>query len=448
MRNVTCDIAIIGAGTAGLHAYKSATAAGARAVIIEKGKGGSTCTRVGCMPSKALIAAGRAAAQARRAHGFGVRAGEVTIDGPAVMRRVRAERDRLTQGILDEFHAIPDDRRLHGEARFTRGGALEVADVARVQARSVVIATGSTPRVPDAFAAIAALVRTNEDIFELEELPAAMGVVGAGPLGLELAQAFARLGVDVTVLDKGEAVGALVDPACEAAAREALSRDVALHMGVDVEAALQDGRARLRWSGAADGEATVDLVLVASGRDPALGGLNLQAAGLPLDDDGAPRFDKASHRIGGTDVFIAGDCGDWRPVLHEASRGGRTAGAGAAGVEAARVLPALAVAFTEPNLVQVGVRFDALPPGARIGEAKPADNGRAQIDDEEAGLVRLYADASGKLLGATLVAHAGEHLGQLVAMAIDGGLDADRFSDQAWYHPTMEEVLQAAARDV
>ena len=265
MREVTCDVAVIGAGTAGLHAYKAATAAGADVVIIERGPGGSTCTRVGCMPSKALIAAGRAAMQARRAGMFGIGVAGVTVDGAAVMRRVREERDYFTNAILGEYHAIPADKSLHGTARFVAPGRLAVGDELIVAARDIVIATGSHPEVPPALEPVRSLVHTNETIFELDDLPATLGVVGAGPLGLELAQAFARLGVEVTVLDQGDKVGKIADPVAEAAAREALAKDFAIHLGVEVSARMAANKATLSWDG---GEVTVDLVLAAAGRPP------------------------------------------------------------------------------------------------------------------------------------------------------------------------------------
>ena len=448
MRDVTCDVAVIGAGTAGLHAYKAAVAAGADAVIIERGAGGSTCTRVGCMPSKALIAAGRTAMQARRAGLFGIEVAGVRVDGAAVMRRVRQERDYFTDAVLKQYHAIPAERRLHGIARFVAPGRLAIDDHTSVTARTVVIATGSTPEVPPALEPVASLVHTSDTVFELTDLPGSMAVIGAGPLGLELAQAFARLGVAVTVLGQGGTLSAIADPDAERAAREALGRDMAIHLGIEVAATMADGRARLSWDGDAAGEVTVDLVLAATGRPPALDDLDLQAAGLPLDDKGVPVFAETSRRVGDTAVFIAGDADAWRPVLHEASRGGRIAGEAAAGGPPGWTIPSLAIAFTEPAIVEVGARFDALPEGARIGEARVADNGRSRIDGEEAGLVRLYADAAGTLIGGTIVATGGEHLGQSLAMAVQCGVEATTMADMAWYHPTLEEMLQDAARGI
>lgn len=442
-----CDVAIIGAGTAGLHAYKSAIAAGVDVLLIERGPGGSTCTGTGCIPSKLLIAAARSAADARRAGLFGIAVSGIAVDGRAVLRRVLLERDKADGQIRDEYLGIPQEHRLHGEARFTGPTTLAVGDVT-VEARSVIIAVGAHPQVPTSLEAIGALVHTHDTIFEIEQLPATLAVIGAGPLGLELAQAFSRLGVAVTVLDKSDRIGAVADPHAEQAAREALRKNFTVHLGVEVEASMAAGKARLSWTGSSTGSVDVEMVLAATGRAPELAPLNLAASGLSLGEKDVPEFDPDTRRCGNTSVFLAGDVGGWRPVLHEAARGGTIAGAIAAGGDPPSPVPALAIAFTEPNLVEVGAGFDALPEGAILGEAQATSNARSGIDAQDEGLVRLYADRTGRLLGGSIVLTGGEHLGQSLALAIGQGMNAARFADQPWYHPCLEELLQEAARDV
>ncbi len=446
MSERSCDVVIIGAGTAGLKAYKAAAARGGEVVIVERGPGGSTCTRVGCMPSKLLIAAARMAHHARQASDFGIVTGDVSVDAAKMWERVRRERDRFVASVLDEYNAIPSDRVVHGSARFDGPDAILVGDDRIAARRGIVIATGARPIIPDLLDPVRERVHTHETIFDLPDLPAAIAVLGAGPLGLELAQAFARLGVDVTVLDEGERIGGLKDPTANAAAIDALRDDVTLRLGVAVEASVTaDGRARLSW---AEGEVVVDVGLAATGRPPALDDLALDTTGLTLDAHGTPVFDRGTHRCGDSNIFIAGDADAWRPVLHEAARGGSIAGDVAMSGPPAKILPALAIAFTEPNLVEVGRSFDRLPDDARIGQAAVEDNGRATADGETQGLVRLYADRDGKLLGASIVAPEGEHLGHLVALGIERGIDVAEFVDQPWYHPTIEELLQAAGRDL
>lgn len=441
-----CDVIVIGAGTFGLHAYKTATARGADTIVVERGPGGSTCTRVGCMPSKLLIAAARAARHCAEAGRFGVEAAPVSIDAAALWARVRRERDRFDAAIRDEYHAIPDDHRIHGSARFAGPDSVMVGEDRIVARQGIIIATGARPLVPETLEPVRDLVHTHETIFELDHLPQAMAVLGAGPVGLELAQTFARLGVAVTLFDPGDTVAGLADPATNAAAIAALGHEVTLRLGIDAEATrATDGRALLSWEG---GSITVDLILAATGRPPELTALDLKASGLELDDHGTPVFDPESRRCGDSAIFIAGDANAWRPVLHEAARGGRIAATVATGGDAPRPLPAFAITFTEPNLTEIGTAFADLPDDARIGCAKVADNGRATADGVAQGLVRLYADRDGVLLGASIAAPEGEHLGHLVALAVDQGMDAARFADQPWYHPTVEELLQMAARDI
>ena len=446
MNERNCDVVIIGAGTAGLKAYKAAVARGGDVVIVERGAGGSTCTRVGCMPSKLLLAASRVAHQARNAAEFGIITGPVVVDAGKLWERVRRERDRFVASVLEEYHAIPADCVVHGSARFDGPDAIVAGEIRITAAKGIIVATGGHPIIPEPLGPVGHLVHTHETIFELDGLPKAMAVLGAGPLGLELAQAFARLGVDMTVIDDSDMIGGLHDPTTNKAAIEALSKDMTLVLGVEASATLdEDGRAHLGWPG---GSVTVDCILAATGRPPALEGLDLESTGLALDDHGTPLFDQATRRCGDSNIFLAGDATAWRPVLHEAARGGRVAGEVAMGGGAAKPLPAFAVAFTEPNLVEVGAPFDALPKDAQIGEAAVADNGRAAADGDHFGIVRLYADVDGMLLGASIVSPDGEHLGHLVALAIEQGMDVTAFEDQAWYHPTLEELLQTAARDM
>jgi dihydrolipoamide dehydrogenase len=230
-----CGVAVIGAGTAGLHAYEAARNMGADTLLIEQGPGGTTCTRYGCMPSKALLAAAHAAHAARQAGGFGIRTGDIHVDGEAVMARVRALRDRFFAAVLEDYDAIPAEHRLHGTARFAGPDRLVVGDTT-IHADAIVIATGARPIVPESLDPVRALVHTHETIFDIETLPRSLAVLGAGPVGLELAQAFARLGTAVTLFDEDDIVGGLGDPQVNASARAALSQEMTMRLGVTVTA--------------------------------------------------------------------------------------------------------------------------------------------------------------------------------------------------------------------
>jgi dihydrolipoamide dehydrogenase len=448
---ISCDVAIIGAGTAGLAAYEAATEAGADAIVLEAGPGGTTCAASGCMPSKLLIAAAEATESVRRLETFGLALeGRLRIDGPAVLARMRRERDRFVAGVMRSTSGIPNDKRLRGHARFLRETRLAVTGN-EVTARAVVIATGSRAAVPKPFRALGDLLLTNESVFELPDLPRSLAVVGAGPLGLELAQAFGRLGTKVAVFDQGDAIAGLRDPVAARSAREIIGRELPLHLGTEVEARRVEGGAELSWSGASEGGEVFERVLVAAGRPPNLDGLALRNSGLALDERGTPLFDPETMRCGESAVFIAGDAGHDRPVLHEASDEGAIAGRNAALWPKAESRPRrvpFAVVYTDPEIAMVG------PPLPSLAERKPvigavdfADSGRARIMGRSAGILRVYADPEdGRLLGGAIVGPEAEHLGHLLAFVVQRGLTADEALALPYYHPTLEESLRGALR--
>ncbi|WP_419825233.1 dihydrolipoyl dehydrogenase [Sphingomonas sp.] len=448
-RDLQCDVAIIGAGTAGLAAERSARKAGAATLLIDPAFNGTTCARVGCMPSKLLIAAGEAAHAVREAGRFGVRVPAPDIDGAAVMARVRALRDDFVRATVEGLDDLPDGIMVKARARFTGLTTLALDDGRTVAAKAVVIATGATPSIPPAYDAVRDRVLTHETVFELADLPRSLAVVGAGPLGLELAQAMARLGVDVTVFDEGSSVGGIKDEAVAAEMRRILGAEFAWRLDTELEASPAENGVRLAWRGEQAGEAVFEQVLVAAGRPPALEGLDLGTAGLELDDHGTPIFDRATMRCGGSAVFVAGDADADRPVLHEASSEGAIAGRNAAlhpDTSPARRTVPFAIMFTDPSVAIVG---DAVAEGAIVGTSSYADQGRARMMGTNRGLARLLADpAEGRIVGATIAAPGGEHLGHLLAWAIEQGLTATKLLDLPIYHPTYEEGLKTALREI
>jgi dihydrolipoamide dehydrogenase len=223
---IETDVAVIGAGTAGMSAYRAALHHTPHVLLIERHVYGTTCARVGCMPSKLLIAAADAAHTAAGAARFGVHVSPITIDGRAVMARVRSERDRFVGFVVDAVQAWPAENRLHGHARFLDDHTLQVGDQ-RVHARRIVIATGSRPAVPDGWrAALGDRLLVNDDVFSWTDLPASLAVVGTGVIGLELAQALHRLGVRVRLYGRSPAVGPLTDPALQALSAQVFAAEL------------------------------------------------------------------------------------------------------------------------------------------------------------------------------------------------------------------------------
>ena len=449
-----CDVVIIGAGTAGLSARAAAEAAGAKALLVDDGPGGTTCARFGCMPSKLLIAAGDAAFSPSRLPAFGLRLdGRVVVDGPAVMERVRRERDRFVGSVLENVAAIPEAETLRGRARFVGATRLAVGGT-EIEARSIVIATGSRPAIPDSLRDLGDAVLTNENVFEIPDLPGSLAVVGAGPLGIELAQAFARLGVRVVVFDEKDAVAGLDDPTVASRAADLLGAEISLKLGVKIEAHLSDGAVEIAWSGRTSERelARFERVLVAAGRPADVDGLSLATTGLELGRHGIPVFDRHTLRCGDSSIFIAGDAAGDRPVLHEAAEEGRIAGRNAALFprveEAARQTP-LSIVYTDPEVASVGRRWSEIAgSNPAVGEVDLARSGRARVMGRNAGLIRLYADRSGVLLGGAMVGPEVEHLAHLVAWLVQRRMTTDDALALPFYHPTLEESLRAALRDL
>lgn len=457
MDTLNVDVAVIGAGTAGLNARREVEKRGGRAVLIEGGAYGTTCARVGCMPSKLLIAAADAAHALAHAPTFGVHAGsDRRIDGPAVMRRVQRERDRFVGSAVADTNRIPEEQRLLGRARFVGPTTLVVDDRVRVAARTVVVAAGSRPFVPPPFDAIRDRVLTSDEVFELTDLPPSLAVIGTGIIALELGQSMQRLGVRTAFFNPFDEVGPFTDPEVKQVARRDLAAELDLRLGVQMIAAEAgaDGLA-LRWrepDGAVREEVFAQ-VLVAAGRRPNVAGLGLETTGLALDAHGLPRIDPATTQCGDAPIFFAGDVNGHLPLLHEAADEGRIAGANAMlwpTVERhVRRVP-LAIAFTDPQMAMVGARYADLPEGRHaIGGVSFENQGRARVGGRNRGLLRVYGDpASCRLLGAEMFGPGMEHMAHLLAWAVQSGMTVQTALEMPFYHPVLEEGLRTALRNL
>jgi dihydrolipoamide dehydrogenase len=447
------DVAVLGAGTAGLAAYHAASATGARVLLIEHGPPGTMCARVGCMPSKLLIAAADVAHGAKNAAPFGIRCA-YEVDGRAVMERVRHERDRFVDSVVTRMDRIPAEQRMAGRARFVSPQLLDVGGEA-VEARAVVIATGSSPSVLPTFDTVPDRRAVSDDVFDWTSLPESVAVFGSGAIGLELGQALHRLGVRVHLFGRNGAVGPLTDPVVRAAAEAALRADLALDAAAKVRAVRREGDG-ISVDFESDGHAHVEtfaLALMATGRQPNLTGLDLQNAGVALDAHGVPLFDPTTMQCGSSAVFIAGDASHGLPLLHEAADEGTMAGENAArypDVPSRARRSHLQIIFCDPQMALVGTRYEELSRAGDtvIGEVRFEHDGRSIIMGQRGGVARLYAElASGRFLGAEMVGPRAEHLGHLLAWAHQQALTIDQMLAMPFYHPTVEESLRTALRD-
>jgi dihydrolipoamide dehydrogenase len=444
------DVAIIGSGTAGLNAMSQVRRAGKSFVLINGGEPGTTCARVGCMPSKAMIQI--AEDYHRRTHlgKYGVDGHEaMTLEVSEAMEHVQELRDTFVDRVLgNTTDDMPPERFVQDYARFVEPNLLE-AGGRRIRAERVVIATGSRPLVPAAWQAFGDRVLTTDSLFELEDLPESVAVIGLGTIGLELGQSLHRLGVAVTGFDQQTTIGGIQDPEVLRCAQELLGKEFPIHLGQPAEIAGEGDRLRVT---AGEVSVLVDKLLCSIGRVPNVEGLELERLGVELDRRGIPRFDPNTMQVGDLPVYIAGDVSGFRPILHEAGDEGKIAGYNAAhGTSHAfrRKVP-LYINFCDPNICAVGARFGELDPEtAAIGQINFAPVGRALIMGKNKGVLRVYADkASGRLLGSEMIAPKGENLAHLLAWCIEQGLTVGRLLRMPFYHPVIEEALQAALYDL
>lgn len=450
------DVAIIGAGTAGMGAYRRVREHTDKVVLIENQAYGTTCARVGCMPSKLLIAAAEAAHHIGTAPAFGVHpAGPSRIDGREVMARVRSERDRFVGFVVDTVESWPEAQRLWGHARFVDANTLLVGEDTRVQFQRVVIATGSSPAIPPPFRGAGDRLIVNDDIFDWEDLPDSVAVFGPGVIGLELGQALHRLGVRVRVFGRGGAVGPLSDPAVRERCQRLLGAEFPLHPDAEVREIRREAEQVVIEFLDAQGQTQqehFDYLLAATGRRPNLHNLDLEKTGLELDDRGMPNIDPYTLQAGELPIFIPGDANAHLPLLHEAADEGRIAGDNAARwpeVRAGQRRSPLAVVFTDPQIAMVGSRFaDLDADGYAVGEVDFAGQGRSRVILKNRGLLRVYAAwGTGKFLGAEMVGPAAEHLAHLLAWSHQQGLTVNQMLEMPFYHPVIEEGLRSALRD-
>lgn len=455
--NRQVDVVILGAGSAGLVARRAALAAGASVLLCDGGTLGTTCARVGCMPSKLLIAAATHARAAARAPSLGVHTGPVRVDGPAVMARVRAERDRFTSFVVRDIEALSDDSFLNEHVTFTGPNSLVSTSGIHIQAKAVVIATGSTPMVPPPLRGLTSRLLTSDTVFELPDVPTSLAVIGSGIIGLELGQAFAALGTQVSVFDRADGLSALTDPTIKAVYRDALEQEITLHAHVDVQSAQQsDTAAELTWKdkNGAVHRGTFEYVLVAAGRTPTLKNLGLEAAGAVFDERGRVTVGEGRLQVGDLPIFIAGDANGLRPLLHEASDEGRIAGENAArtalfGHKQGRCFERrapLAIAFTAPQTATGGARFaDLLEGDFATGSVSFSNQGRSRVDLVNVGQLHVYgAKPTGQLLGFEMVGPEAEHIAHLLSWSIQQGMTVSEVLEMPFYHPVVEEGLRTA----
>lgn len=449
------DLAIIGGGTVGIVASRTAAGLGARVVLVDRdprGPGGD-CLWTGCVPSKALLAAAERAHAMRTADAVGLPPHHPEIDFARVMEHVHAARaviepeDSAAALRRDGVHVI------EGSARFAGPGRIEIEGGAAIAYRSALIATGSRPAMPELPGLQEADPLTNETVWDLRERPERLAILGGGPIGCELGQAFARLGSQVTIVEPLDGLLSKEEPAARELIAARLRGD-----GVDLRLRarplrVDDGGVLVAAQGGDEQRLAFDRIFVATGRRPETDGLGLEAIGVERDEHGAIKVD---DRLATTarGVFAAGDAVGALPFTHVAGYHGRTVVANALFRARARVSYDAVpwVTFTDPEVARVGLteaqaRERYGDGGVTVVTHDYASNDRAITAGDTTGFAKLVGDAKGRLVGATVAApRGGESIAELAAW-VRAGRKIDDVSQTVHAYPTFSESQARAADD-
>ena len=448
MQHERYDVFVVGGGAAGSEvAFSLAKRGGFRVGLAERDKLGGECNHHGCVPTKAMLASARLVARARRADALGVRIPDVTVDFPAVKDRVR----RLIEASSGEgarpferlgIDVVPDEVRLVGPH------TLEVADGQRIEADRIVLAIGTEAVIPPVDGLADGPYWTNKEaIWAPTRPPASLAIMGAGAIGIEFAQLYARFGTKVTVIEEAPRILPSDDPANSAALLPCLEEDGITFLTDRPVAGAQHDNDR-GWRLRLDGGRVVHAaaLLVATGRAPDFGGHDLDAAGIELDD-GKPVLND-TLRTTADGVWVVGDATGDLLFTHVADYEAAVAVADIAGEPFRRdyrVVPR--VTYCDPEVASVGLTEDEASEDHDVVTATVAlaDGDRAMLDGREAGLVKLVADArTGELLGGHIVAErAGDLIHQVVAV-MAGKIPSRTVARAIHAYPTLSEQVRAA----
>jgi len=436
------EVAIIGAGSAGLYALSQVKKETDDFLLINDGPYGTTCARVGCMPSKSLIRIAEYYHDRLDFEKSGIKHSDaLKVSMPGVLQRVRDHRDFLVNGNIKHSITRLGDKVLSGKAEFINRNTVRVGDD-EIVAKKIIIATGSTPVFDPKWEAFKEHILTTDELFEQEDLPPTLGVMGLGVIGLELGQALSRLGVKITATHSKEFIGGLSDPEVNSVMIQECQKEFDIWLGGRAVLSKVNDKIKITSD---EREVMVDKVLVAIGRKPNLEALKLDNLGIPLNKRGMPNFDPHTMQIEDLPVFIAGDVNADRPLLHEAADEGRIAGYNAVKPKRRfkRKVP-LSIVFTSPNIAFVGKEYREIKEDddVIISSYDFANQSRAMLMNMNVGIANLYVQKSdGKLLGAQMAIPGGEHLAHHLAWAIEQDFTIYDMLELPFYHPTLEEGL-------
>ena len=438
------DVVIIGGGSAGLTGARFAANLGARVALVEKHRVGGDCTWTGCVPSKALIRAAKAAHEVRHAGRFGVEAAPPVVDMAGVRSHVRAAIEHVYSTETPEVLTAEGIELVTAPAEFIDARTIRAGD-RTISARRFVICTGARPAIPPIPGLADVSYLTHETIFENERLPRHLLVLGAGPIGVEIAQAYRRLGAAVSVI--GNELLPRAEQEVSGFVAEALeAEDVAIRLGAVDEISMNDGEYQARCG---DHVVRGDMLLVATGRRPNVEGLGLEAAGIA----GGPRGIEVDRYLRSSNprVYAAGDVVGGLQFTHLAGWQGfqavRNALLPGRSVGMPVVVPS--VIFLDPEVASVGMTEAEARDrhGERVGihHWDMVGSDRAVADGQTSGFIKVVAGAGGEILGATVVAaRAGEMIGEFT-LALTQGFGLSELAETVHAYPTWSTPIQLVA---
>lgn len=441
------DLVAIGGGTGGLVSSGGAAFLGAKTALIEKSMMGGDCLVTGCVPSKALLHAGRVAHDARHADQWGIEVPEVKVDFSRVMKRLREVRAQISHDDSAESFRERGVDVLFGEARFTSPRTLEV-NGKEIRFKRAVISSGGRPRRPSFEGA--EHVRVSDDLFEMTELPERVLIIGGGPIGCELAQALTRLGAKVEIVEMGPRLLAADDPEAAAIVATQLEREgIRLRFNSKVNAIqkVTGGYRCVCERGEGEAPSEADLVVAAIGRIPNVEGLGLEKAGVEFSRRGITvnKLMRTSNRR----VYATGDCASAAKFTHAAYAQSEYAVLNALFPVRmnARDRPMPWATYTDPEVAHIGPRWSELSKikGLRHYTVQLDHNDRARLDGEQAGFARVHCRANGRIVAATLVCRgAGELISEIsLAMTTKCGLKG--IGDTIHPYPTRSDYVRKLA---
>lgn len=449
------DLIIIGAGSAGISAYKEARKYTHNLRIINDGAWDTTCARVGCMPSKILVSTANRLHDAHHADRVGLNL-QIEADTSRVMTHVQALRDRFTRSVIRDVDSWNPEHKISGKAKFINANTIEV-NGEQLQAKAFILAVGSTPRFDqDDQKALGDRLISTDDIFELPDLPKRLAVIGSGAIAIELSQAMHNLGVEVTTFARSRHVGILSSDNLQNIAQAHISQQLSILFETLPSSMSRDGDEVVIDYQDQQGQAQtirVDYVLSAIGRNSLLSTLDLYKVDASFTDVKKLPIHDDTKQLGDYPMFVVGDAFSKNPIQHIASYTGKHVVSNALNypqVEALPKLSPLAIVFSNPQMAIAGQSKKELEQRNIVfitGFQSFENQGRARTLGKNYGGIEVYIEKSSqRLLGAELFMDSAEHLAHMLSWMIAEQVTLEDILDRPYYHPTLEEGLRSALK--